>query len=272
VASIFNSVEWTTDDPIRGNEREARPALRMGRAPMKTCETVKGADRGHSRAQNARISLDRETATWIGGAARGDVPEAGPLPDWSPKRDDPRRQQIGRVFGRVHSSCGRTCRSRLATGYRYTPPRCLIAYFGAGQNRSKRLRWGDADNFRRYLARPKGKGPRRWARARREHRCDGAAADCQAILFGPAGPLQDARRESLRWLWRGAVGPSGTNPKRRLSCLPPPLPRVLDGLPGRPVASLCSPLSRYGRPTVGPSEHLALRWCERGLGEGPRFA
>ncbi len=228
-----------------------RCAIYLGRVPKKVADAINSKVEALVVAHLAKISIDREVADWLGGidatlyaklAAHGLVS----------KRAEAERAMLGAFIDGFISDRS-DVKGATAIVYGHTR-RCLVNFFGADKPLAD-VTQGDADGWRRYLARPKatranepnGEGlaentvKRRCAIAKQFFR---AAVRRRLIV---ENPFADMKGTTVRG-----------NRARDFFVTREMAQRVLDACPDA-LWRLLFALSRFGGLRC-PSEHLALRW------------
>ncbi len=223
-----------------------RAAVYLGKLPKKAAEAISTKIEAIVATQVAKISIDRETADWIGGLdARlyGKLAAVGLVP----KRSEP-ASNCTTVAAFVESYlCSLSVKKGTATAYGHT--RRNLADFFKGKNLVD-VTQGDADDFRRYLGRPKKEQGAGLSANTVNRRCGVAkqffrAANRKRLI--PDNPFGDMKGLSAR----------GNKAKeflvtRKMAAL------VLDACPDAQWRLLFA-LSRFGGLRC-PSEHLGLTW------------
>ncbi len=131
-----------------------RKILYLGRATMKTTETVKLRIEAIVSAAIANVSLDRETAAWLGELDDdfyGKLAAVG----IAPPRTQAAQETLGAFLDRFIAERS-DVKGSTATVYGHTR-RCLVKFFSALKPLGEILP-ADADDFRRFLGRPAPKG------------------------------------------------------------------------------------------------------------------
>ncbi len=243
----------------RGNRRilferdGKRPVVRVGKLPMKATQTIKTKIEALLAAQLARVSIDADVAEWLGkiDAKLYDKLEAVGL---VPKRALAEQATLA-AFVDSFIADRSDVKGTTAIVYGHTR-RCLVNYFGADKPLAE-ITPGDADAWRRYLARPK------------------PSEANQAVGEGLADNTVKRRCGIAKQLFRAAVRRKliAENPfadmkglmvrgnrTREFFVTQEMANRVLDACPDGQWRLLFA-LSRFGGLRC-PSEHLALTWAD----------
>jgi integrase len=228
-----------------------RGAVYLGKMPQKAAEAIKTKIEAIVAAQIAGISIDKETAEWIGGRDAklyGKLATVGLVP----MRAEVERATLGAFIDGFISDRS-DVKGTTATVYGHTR-RCLVNFFGAGKPLAE-ITPGDADAWRRYLARPKPTG-------KTEPPGEGLSENTVKRRCGIAKQFfRAAQRRKLI-----AENPFGDmkgttvrgNRARDFFVTREMSQRVLDACPDAQWRLLFA-LSRFGGLRC-PSEHLGLRW------------
>ena len=217
-----------------------RQRVRMGRAPMKTCETVKARIESIVRAQASRSSLDLETAKWLGEIHRSLHDKLVACGLATPRTDQ--QTTLGGWLA-AYVTLRADVKGSTATVYGHTK-RCLLEYFGDSKPLAE-ITPGDTDAWRIWLA-----DHEKLALNTVNRRCGIAKQFFRAALrrrIITENPFADMRNVGVR-----------ANKEREFFITPDMAAKVLDSCPDHEWRLLFA-LSRYGGLRC-PSEHLALRW------------
>ncbi len=228
---------------------DGRKTIHIGSVPKKAAETIKTKIEALNAANLSRTTVDDETARWVGSldaklydklAKKGLVPKRGKTT---------RSTLAAFIDAYIAERTDVGFRTAIAFG---NVRRCLVERFGEGRPLAE-ITAGDADEWRRYLARPKddvanpGQGlaentvRRRCAIARQFFR---AAVRRKLIIENPFADMK-------------AVSVKG-NRSRDYFVTRDMATKVREACPDAQWRLLFV-LSRFGGLRC-PSEHLALRW------------
>ena len=219
-----------------------RPQIHLGKMPKKAVETIKTKVEALNAAIMAKISIDKETADWVGGLdARlyGKLEAVGLVP----KRAKAERATLAAFLDAYIKS-----RSDIKQSTREHLERVrgkLIAFFGA-ERQLAAIAAGDADEFRRDLLKTMSDNTvRRFCgRAKQFFR-----AAVRKKLIGES-PFVDMKDTCVR-----------ANKTRDFYVSREMADRVLDACPNAQWRLMFA-LSRFGGLRC-PSEHLGLRWGDQ---------
>ncbi len=193
-----------------------RRSIRLGKLPSKAANTIKGRVEALNAAAIAKISIDRETAEWVGrldATLHGKLAAVGLVP---------KREEITlAAFLDAYRAERGDLKPSTRTNHRQAADN-LLACFGAIQADPIVL---DRLDRRRPLS-PVSFG----AGVRREHHPQ-AMPDCQAVFQARQTP-QIAGRESILWSLSGRCVPTGRSSTSYRPMRPPGwwrLARMLNG-------------------------------------------
>ena len=239
-----------------GVDRKRR-SIRLGKLPKREAEYIKGKVEALNAAAVAKMSLDRETAKWL-----GDIDDAlfsklvavklvEPRQPAEPE-PEPELPKLGEFLDSYIAKRS-DVKGGTAIVYGHTR-RCLMEYFGADRPLAH-ITPGDADDWRRWLGRPKDENdPRKGGEGLSDNtvrrRCGIARQffrDAVRRRLIPESPFAEMQGVVVR-----------SNRSRDYFVSRDEAAKVLAACPDAQWRLLFA-LSRYGGLRC-PSEHLALRW------------
>lgn len=218
-----------------------RRSIRLGKVPMRVAQAVQTRVETLNVAKVSKVSVDRETAAWV-----GDIDETlyeklaavGLVSKRAVADETTLASFIDRYLDR------RTDIKKLTRRNLNQVRNDLIEYFGPNKPLAE-INEGDADEFRLSLKQRLGENTvrRRCGMARQFFR---AAVKRRLMAANPFGDMKGIAVQS--------------NPSRYYFITKAEAQRVLDACPD-PQWRLLFALSRFGGLRC-PSEHLALRWSD----------
>lgn len=218
-----------------------RRSIRLGKLPLKAVREIKTKIEALNASSIAKISLDRETAEWVGrldSVLYDKLSNAGLLE----KRGEAVRATLGAWLD-SYFAIRSDVKESTSTAWGHTR-RCLVDYFGESKSLAE-IAPGDADGWRIWLGQHEELSENTVKR-----RCGIAKQFFRAALrrrLMAENPFADLKGISVQ-----------RNPHRHYFISRNEAARVLEACPDAQWRLLFA-LSRFGGLRC-PSEHLALRW------------
>lgn len=216
-----------------------RRSIRLGKLPLKAVREIKTKVEALNAASIAKISIDRETAEWLGALESGLYDKLAAVA-LVPKRAEAERATLA-AFIDAYLAGRAGIKGQTVVAYGQTR-RNLVAYFGEGKPLVE-ITPGDADDWRAYLIQEglsEATVRRRSGVAKQFFR---AATRRKLLAENPFADIKAGVKE---------------NPARMYFVTRDETQRVLDACPDAQWRLLFA-LSRFGGLRC-PSEHLGLRW------------
>ena len=240
-ANGLRRIDFTNADGIR-------KTIRLGRVTKKDAETILGKVEAINAAKISRTSIDNDTAQWLSelpDKLYGRLTAAGLAT--ARIKSEPQRTELA-AFIDAYIGSRSDVKGDTAIVYGHTR-RCLIGFFGAKRSITD-ITPGEADEWRRNLARPKKDGGEGLAENTVRRRCGIAKQFFRAAIrkrLIKDNPFGDMKGLSVKG-----------NKVREFFITTETSSRILDACPDQDWRVIFA-LSRWGGLRC-PSEHLGLRW------------